>query len=270
MGLSKRIDEARRAYAKGDKSAAAGAHAPERIGGAAGEQHTGVGSQYIGEFVYGGLDGIITTFAVVSGVVGASLDARIILVLGIANLLADGFSMATGSFLSTKSEQELYHRERAREAWEVENFPEGEKQELYEIFHGKGHSEDDARQLAEIISRRPEHWIDTMMVDELGLTVDDRNPWHNALATFAAFLIAGVVPLLVYLVGLAVPIASSTAFFISVVLSGAALFGLGAAKVLVTGQHTLRSGTEMLLVGGLAALVAYGVGVLLRGLGIEG
>ena len=220
--------------------------------------------------MYGGLDGIITTFAVVSGVVGANLDARIILVLGLANLLADGFSMATGSYLSTKSENELYERERAREAWEVEHFPEGEKQELYEIYRGKGYGEDDARQLVEIVSRKPEHWIDTMMVDELGLTSEDRNPWWNGVATFAAFLIAGVVPLLVYLVGLAVPIAPQTAFLVSVALSGLALFGLGAARILVTGQRLLRSGTEMLLVGGLAALVAYVVGALLRGLGVAG
>ncbi len=270
MGLSERIDEARGAYKRGDTRAAARAHTPERITGAAGERHTGAGSQYIGEFVYGGLDGIITTFAVVSGVVGASLDARIILVLGLANLLADGFSMATGSYLSTKSENELYERERAREAWEVEHFPEGEQQELYEIYRGKGYDEDDARQLVEIVSRKPEHWIDTMMVDELGLTSEDRNPWWNGVATFAAFLVAGVVPLLVYLVGLAVPIAPQTAFLVSVALSGLALFGLGAARILVTGQRLLRSGTEMLLIGGLAALVAYVVGALLRGLGVEG
>lgn len=270
MGLSKRIQDARSAWANGDPAAAARAHSPERIAAAAGERHTGAGSQYIGEFVYGGLDGIITTFAVVSGVVGANLDARIILVLGLANLLADGFSMATGSYLSTKSENELYKRERQREAWEVEHFPEGEKQELYEIFIAKGHSEDDAWQLTELVSRRREHWIDTMMVDELGMTADERNPWWNGLATLAAFLIAGVVPLLVYLAGLLVTIPPQTAFLISVALSGLALFGLGAAKVLVTGQRIARSGTEMLLVGGLAAVVAYGVGVLLRGLGVEG
>jgi VIT1/CCC1 family predicted Fe2+/Mn2+ transporter len=270
MSFSKRIDEARNAYRTGDKRAAARAHISERIADEANERHTGAGSQYIGEFVYGGLDGIITTFAVVSGVVGANLSPSIILVLGLANLLADGFSMATGSFLSTRSEREYYARERAREAWEVENFPEGEKEELLEIFRRKGHSEDDAQQLTEIVSRKREHWIDTMMVDELGLTTDDRNPWLNGLATFAAFLIAGIVPLLVYLVGLAVPIPSQTAFLLSVMLSGLALFGLGAAKVLVTGQRTLRSGTEMLLVGGLAAGVAYVVGALLRGLGVEG
>jgi len=270
MGISKRIDQARSAYRKRDKQASARAHSPERIAGSAGEQHTGTGSQYIGEFVYGGLDGIITTFAVVSGVVGANLDAGIILVLGLANLLADGFSMATGSYLSTKSERELYERERAREAWEVENFPEGEKQELYGIYRAKGHSEDDARQLTELVSHKREHWIDTMMVDELGLTVDERNPWLNGLATLAAFLLAGVVPLLVYLLGLVVSIPQQTAFMISVALSGLALFGLGAARVRVTGQRWLRSGTEMLLVGGLAAVVAYAVGALLRGLGVEG
>lgn len=270
MGISKRVDDARAAFRKGDKSAAARAHTHERIANTANERHTGSGSQYIGEFVYGGLDGIITTFAVVSGVVGANLSPSIILVLGLANLLADGVSMATGSYLSTKSEREYYQRERTREAWEIENFPDGERQELLEIFRRKGHTDADAQQLTEIVSRKREHWIDTMMVDELGLTTDDRNPWLNGLATFAAFLVAGAVPLLVYLVGLVVPIPSTTAFVAAIGLSGAALFALGAAKVLVTGQRALRSGSEMFLVGGLAAAVAYVVGVLLRGLGVEG
>lgn len=267
MGISKRIDQARDAFTQRDQAAGAQAHTAERITQAGDEHHGSVGSQYLGEFVYGGLDGIITTFAVVSGVVGANLDARIILVLGLANLLADGFSMATGSYLSTKSQGAYYAGERARERWEMEHFPDGEKQELVEIYRRKGHTEADAHQLAEIVSRQPEHWLDTMMVDELGLTKDDRNPFWNGLATFAAFIIAGVLPLLIYLIGLVVPIASSTAFMVSVLLSGAALFGLGAAKVLVTRQNPLRSGTEMLLVGGLAAAVAFGVGVLLQGLG---
>jgi len=269
MGISKRVDEARAAFRTGDRRATAQAHTPERIAHAAGERHAGAGSQYVGEFVYGGLDGIITTFAVVSGVVGANLDARIILVLGLANLLADGFSMATGAYLSTKSEQEYYRRERAREQWEVEQFPDGEKQELFEIYRRKGHTDGEAQQLVDIVSRRPEHWVDTMMVDELGLTKDERNPFWNGLATFAAFLVAGAVPLLVYLLGLVVPIPSTTAFVVAIALSGAALFALGAAKVLVTGQRALRSGSEMFLVGGLAAAVAYVVGVLLRGLGLS-
>lgn len=267
MSLSKRLDEARGAFKSNNKIAAAHAHTPERIQRAANERHARAGSEYIGEFVYGGLDGIITTFAVVSGVVGANLNPGIILILGAANLFADGVSMATGAYLSTKSEREHYDQERRREAWEVENFPDGEKAELVEIYEQKGYSEADAHQLVEILSRNKQHWIDTMMFDELGLTRDDRNPLFNGLATLAAFVIAGAVPLLVYLAGLFVTIENKTAFIVSLVLSGLALFGLGAAKVLITGGNALRSGLEMFFVGGLAAAVAYAIGALLQNFG---
>ena len=267
MRFSRRIDEARATFNSRDKEASKKAHSKERISRDAEEKHSGTGSQYIGEIVYGGLDGTVTTFAIVSGVAGASLGTGVILILGLANLLADGFSMASGSFLSTKSEGEYYDRERQRELWEVENFPEGEKDELYEIYRQKGHSDEDARRLTEIVSSNKQHWIDAMMVDELGLMRETRNPLTNGLVTFVSFLVAGTVPLLVYLAGLVIPIAPGTAFAICIALTGAALFGLGAAKVLVTAQNPIRSGLEMLFVGGLAASVAYTVGLLLQGIG---
>lgn len=267
MSASDRLEEARTAYVKGDLRAAAAAHAPERIARAAREEHGGVGHQYIGEFVYGGLDGIVTTFAVVSGVAGAQLGASVVLILGLANLLADGFSMAVGSYLSTKSEQEYYARERQREAWEIEHFPQGELAEMIEIYRARGYSEEEARQLMAIQSRDPERWVKVMMVEELGLLEDERNPLLNGLATLVAFIVAGAVPLSIYLLGLLVPIAPAVAFPVSLVLSGAALFGLGAAKVLITRMNPLRSGLEMLAVGGLAALLAYVVGALLKNIG---
>ena len=266
MGISKRIDQARDAYSKGDLQASAQAHDQWHITRAM-EQHGSEGHQYIGEMVYGGLDGIITTFAVVSGVAGAQLGAEIVLILGLANLFADGFSMATGSYLSTKSEQEYYARERQREQWEVEHFPDGERAELYELYSRQGYNEEDASQLVEIKSRDVERWVDAMMIDELGMLKDERKPIKNALATLVSFVIAGSVPLLVYLIGFFVPLAPQAMFPISLALSGLALFGLGAAKVLVTKRSAWKSGLEMLLVGGLAAGVAYAVGALLKGLG---
>jgi VIT1/CCC1 family predicted Fe2+/Mn2+ transporter len=267
MSFSKRLDEARKGYARGDEQLAASAHDPKRIARAAAEKHGGASSQYLGSMVYGGLDGIITTFAVVSGVAGAQLSANIVLILGLANLFADGFSMATGAYLSAKSDQEYYQRERQREAWEVEHFPEGERAELYEMYCSKGYSEEDAQKLVEIKSKDHELWVDTMMLEELQMIPDSSQPLVSAAATLASFVIAGAVPLLVYLLGLAVPIPPNISFPISLALSGLALFGLGAAKVLVTERSPLRSGLEMLLVGGLAAGVAYVVGALLKGLG---
>ena len=268
MSITKRLDEARKAYGTADRRASAVAHDPQRIAQWAAEEHGGAGSQYIGDFVYGGLDGIITTFAVVSGVAGANLGTGVILILGLANLLADGFSMATGAYLSTKSEQAYYRKEREREMWEIEHFPEGERAELLEIYRGKGYTEEEALQLVHIHSRDKERWADAMMVDELGMLHDAGNPLMNGLATLIAFLVAGVVPLLVYLIGLAVPIAPDVSFPISIGLSALALFALGTAKVLVTRQNPFRSGIEMLLVGGLAAAVAYVIGALLQGLGV--
>jgi len=267
MGISKRLDEARKAYRNGDQKAGAHAHDPKVIAQMTAEPHGGAGSQYIGEMVYGGLDGIVTTFAVVSGVAGAELGANIVLILGLANLFADGFSMATGAYLSAKSEKEYYDREQTRERWEVEHYPEGEAAELYELYVNRGYTEEDARHLIEIQTRTVDRWVDTMMIDELNMHRDERNPLVNALATLGSFIVAGAVPLLVYLLGLIMPIAPQTSFFVSLGLSGLALFGLGAAKVFITERNPIKGGLEMLFVGGLAAGVAYLVGALLKGIG---
>jgi vacuolar iron transporter family protein len=270
MSLMKRVDQAREAYRRGDLGGSAAAHAPDRIALAAREEHGAASHAYLGDMVYGGLDGIVTTFAVVSGVAGAQLGSGVVLILGLANLLADGFSMAVGSYLSSKSEQEYYDREYQREAWEVEHFPEGERRELMEIYRARGFTEEEAATLVDLQAKEPKRWVKTMMVEELGMMKDERNPVTSALATFGSFLLAGVLPLVIYLIGLAVPIPAGLSFPISLALSGAALFALGAAKVLVTERNFLKSGLEMLVVGGAAAGVAYAVGVLLKGLGVGG
>jgi VIT1/CCC1 family predicted Fe2+/Mn2+ transporter len=259
-----RLSLARLSFDRGDVSASALAHTPEAIARAATEEHGGAGSQYIGDMVLGGLDGIMTSFAVVSGVAGAKLGLNVVMIMGMANLFADGFSMALGSFLSLRSEREYYEKEKSREAWEVEHFPDGEKRELVEIYRKQGYSDEEARKLMEIRSRDPRRWVDAMMVDELRMLPDERTPLRSGLATYSAFVLAGAIPLLVYLAGLVVPIPPSTAFTVSLAMSGAALFILGSAKVIVTHGNPLRSGLEMLAVGSLAAAVAFIVGVILK------
>jgi VIT1/CCC1 family predicted Fe2+/Mn2+ transporter len=266
MSITRRIDEARKAFQRKDLSASEAAHSPDAIARAS-EEHGAASHKYIGDMVYGGLDGIVTTFAIVSGVAGANLGAGIVLILGLANLLADGLSMAAGAYLSLRSEREYYQREREREAWEVDHFPDGERLELVELYTAKGYSEEDAETLVNIQSKNKETWLDEMMVQELGLLPDDRIPILSGAATLGAFVIAGSVPLLAYLLGLFVSLDPGTSFAITLGLSGLALFGLGAAKVLITKGKWFRSGMEMLVVGGLAAGVAYLVGYLLRGLG---
>lgn len=265
MSLTRRIDEARKAFAARNIEASRQAHSRQAIARAR-EEHGGAGSQYIGDMVYGGLDGIVTTFAVVSGVSGAALGPGVLLTLGLANLLADGVSMGAGAYLSLKSEQEYYDRERERELWEVEHFPEGELEELRDIYRIKGYSTEDAETLVMIHSQEPDRWVDEMMVHELQMMPDERRPIHSALATFGAFLVAGSLPLLVYLLGLVIDIDPGIRFPIAIGLSGLALFSLGAAKVYVTERNWFRSGLEMLLVGGVAAGVAYLVGYLLQGI----
>src|SRR3989344_9206533 len=125
--------------------------------------------KYIKDIVYGANDGMITTFAVVAGVVGASLSSTVILILGFANLIADGFSMSIGDYLSTKSEKEYYKTERDREAWEVKHYPEGEKAEMMEFYIKKGLSKEEAKKIVQTMSKNDKIWIDTMMLEELNL-----------------------------------------------------------------------------------------------------
>jgi len=266
MSLMKRIDEARRAFERGDTAAAVRLHENLQHG----RERTALarlGGVYLGDMVYGGLDGIITTFAVVSGVAGAQLDANIILILGIANLLADGFSMGTGAYLSAKAEQEYYGREARRQMWEIEYVPDGQKAELKQLYLNRGYADADAQTLVDLETANRDHWVRAMMIEELGLLKDDSRPIYSSLATFIAFVVAGSLPLLVYFLGLVSSILPETAFIASMILSGVALFALGAAKVLVTRLNPIRSGLEMLVVGGLAAGVAYVVGALLKNVG---
>lgn len=263
-GISKRIDAARGVLAQEDSRDSAESELNRRQGDA--QQSSWFGT-YLGSMVYGGLDGIITTFAVVSGVAGAQLGAQVILILGIGNLLADGFSMGTGDYLSTKSEREYYDREARRLSREIERAPDQQRAALRALYLQHGYTEPEAEQMVTLQTRSSQRWVNAIMIEELGLTKETTSPIYNAFATFIAFVLAGSLPLLVYLIGLLTPITATTAFTISVVLSAVALFSLGVAKVFVTRLNALRSGVEMLLVGGLAALVAYVIGALLKNIG---
>jgi VIT1/CCC1 family predicted Fe2+/Mn2+ transporter len=258
---SRDIQQAKKAFKAGDAEASRLAH-----DGVAKEGHKSEHGRYIKSMVYGGLDGIITTFAVVAGVTGASLSSGIVLILGFANLIADGLSMAIGDYLSTKAEAEYNRAERRREAWEVEHYPEGEKKELVELYVEKGLSEEDATAIVEILARNKETWIDIMMLEELGIVESDESPVKNGIATFFSFGIFGLVPLLAYVLSYLVPAWAPATFPLACVLTGMTLFTLGALKVRITERGWFRSGMEMLLVGGLAAVAAYVVGRLLSGL----
>ncbi|MCT8975374.1 VIT1/CCC1 transporter family protein [Clostridium sp. CX1] len=264
--VSRNLEEAREAYKEKNIEATIEAHKKTSL--KAQENHNQEQGQYIKSLIYGGLDGIITTFAVVAGVAGAALSPSVVLILGFANLVGDGLSMAIGDYLSTKAETEYKEAERKREAWEVEHYPEGEKQELMELYIEKGIAEEDAKIVTEIFSKNKEAWIDIMMVEELGIIEENESPVKNALVTFFSFGIFGLIPLIAYVFSKFIPSINSEGnmFFLSCILTALTLFILGALKVKITGKNWIRSGLEMLIVGGLAAGAAYLIGALFSGL----
>ena len=133
--MPSRIETARKAYSEKDIESAKKAHQEKAIHE---EEHKESEGQYLGEFVYGAIDGTVTTFAVVSGATGASLSPIVVIILGFANLLADGFSMACGNFLSERSQRDFIEKERKREEWEIKAVPAGEREEIREIFRRHG------------------------------------------------------------------------------------------------------------------------------------
>lgn len=259
--ITRSLEKAKQAYQSGDKEASKKAHSLR-----APEHHQSGQGKYIKSAIYGGLDGTITTFAVVAGVAGADLSAGIVLILGFANLIADGLSMAIGDFLSTKAEKEYSQAERVREAWEVENYPEGEMKEMKEIYMSKGITEKDADSMVQILSKHKKAWVDVMMVEELGIIESEESPLKNSLVTFLSFGIFGFIPLITYIIARLIPGLEPMTFPLACVLTGITLFSLGALKVKVTGKKWFTSGLEMFTVGGLAAIAAYVIGNLLQGL----
>ncbi len=267
--MSKRLNDARKAFAKKENKASKKAHSKASIQHSLHHPDEEVSTgKYIGDAVYGALDGIVTTFAVVSSVVGAELSLNIILIMGFANLLADGFSMAAGSYLSVKSEQDYHQLEYEREKWEMENYPKGEIEEIRQIYKKKGFKGKDLERAVKIITSNEEQWLETMMVEELGIITDDKNPLTTASITFFSFLICGFLPLLSFILIMFFPELKSSGFMISCIVTGITIFTVGSLRSLVLAKSWWRAGLEMLLIGGAAATVAYGIGAFLKGLAL--
>ena len=216
---------------------------------------------YLPDAVLGGIDGGVTTFAIAAGAFGAGLPGTVVVVLGAANLLADGFSMAASNYLSVKSEREEVERERRREESHVARVPDGEREEIRQIFAGKGFSGELLERIVAVITADRRVWVDTMLTEEHGLSLVGRNPLRAALATFAAFLLVGLLPVLPFVIA---PSNSAGAFGASIVVTAAAFAGVGMLKGRVLHRALLWSGFETLLIGSLAAVLAYGVGHVLR------
>ena len=226
----------------------------------------GAGAGYLSDMVYGGVDGAVTTFAVVSGVAGAQLDGAVVVILGLANLVADGFSMAVGAYLAGRTEAQARARIRSMEERHIREVPEGEREEVRQIFAAKGFEGDVLDQIVETLTADEGRWIETMLVEEHGLAPVERSPVRSAAATFGAFLVAGAVPLAPHLAVVAGRLPADAAFHWSIPLTLAAFLGIGALKGRVTGVSWVRAGLETVALGGAAATLAYLVGALLRGL----
>lgn len=216
---------------------------------------------YLRDWIYGGIDGAVTTFAVVAGVVGAELSTSIILIIGAANIIADGFSMAASNFLGTRAEHEELQKIESIERRHIERFPEGEREEVRQIFRDKGFEGETLQRIVESITSDRDVWVRTMLTEEYGLPREVRSEWLAAGSTFSSFMVCGLLPLIPFIIGSASP------FLWATILTGCTFFVIGSIKSVWSTASWLRSGVETLLVGSVAAVLAYLAGVVLKGIG---
>jgi VIT1/CCC1 family predicted Fe2+/Mn2+ transporter len=219
-------------------------------------RHRDVTGGWLRPAVFGVSDGLVSNLSLVAGVSGADAEARVVLLAGLAGLFAGAFSMATGEFVSVRSQQELADAEIALERAELVRVPEAEEAELAAIYRGRGLTPELARQVAHELSRDPEVAWRVHAREELGIDPDDLpSPWTAAVASFVAFALGALVPLLAYLVDL-----GDSSFAVAAVASAVSLFGVGAFVSRFTGRSLWFSGSRQLLLGAVAAVVTFAVG----------
>lgn len=244
-------------------------------------KHKQTSGSFIGDIVYGANDGIVTTFAVVSAVVGATLSPLVIIILGVANLIADGFSMATGNFLSIKSTHDYEKSERKVEEGEIKRWPEEEADEIRVAYRKKGFEGELLEKIVGTITSNKDLWVKEMLLDELGILEDeDHGAFKHASMTFVSFVIAGAIPLIPYIFfttsivsskvySFSIPFFSQSfeitnLFLASILFVIIALFTVGSLRTLIIGGKWIMNGFQMLLLGGGAGLISYVLGFLLR------
>ena len=235
-------------------------HTPEAIRA---RLERGPQPSYLRDWIYGGIDGAVTTFAIVFGVIGANLGTGIILVLGAANIVADGFSMAASNYTGTKAENDEFDRIRAHEEHQIVHDPEGERREIREIYRAKGFDGADLDRAVEIITGDEKLWVNTMLTEEYGLPMQVRSATKAAGGTFVAFLLCGLVPLAPYFFSPAL-IARGPATIWASVLTAATFFAIGSLKARWSLTSWWKSGIETLAIGMGAALLAFAIGFWLR------
>lgn len=220
---------------------------------------------YLRDFIYGAIDGAVTTFAIVAGAAGASLGDSVVLIMGLANLFADGFSMAISNYLGIFAERDERKLARETEELHVRETPEGERNEVREIYRAKGFEGEDLERVVAVITSDEDRWIDTMMKEELGYGTDIESPGKAAFATFSAFVLIGILPLIPFLLNLLSEDFIRHPFLVSGILTGLGFFGVGVVKAQVVSQAWWKGGFQTFALGGSAAGVAYLIGSLLQG-----
>ena len=221
--------------------------------------HETRGSAVIRPIVFGANDGLVSNLALVMGVAGAGASSAVIVVAGIAGLLAGAFSMAVGEYVSVQSQRELLEYQLEFQRLQLRETPDQERQILADIYVGRGFEPDEARRFVDRIFEQPEQAARLLIFEEVGL--DARSigvPLTAGFSSFLAFTLGAAIPLAPYLM-----LGGSAAFFLSIGVSLISLFALGLGISRLTHRSPLRTAVRQLLLGGLAAAVTYGAGTLL-------
>lgn len=226
----------------------------------------GLGGDYLKSIVYGGLDAIVTSFALVASVSGGDLPAGAVLVLGFANLIADGISMGYGDYLSSKAENDYAANQQLIADWEVENDIHSEMMDLVSAYQEQGMEKDDADKIVDILSKYKDIMADMKLTMTQGLLPPDAedSPFKNGCVTFISFLAFGSTPLLTYLILKPFTSSNDVKFLSACIVTILALALLGAAKARISGQNMLSSIAVVVFNGGIAAAAAYGISYLLN------
>jgi VIT1/CCC1 family predicted Fe2+/Mn2+ transporter len=222
------------------------------------------GRDFIREFIYGGMDGGVTTFAVVAGATGAHFDSVVIIILGLANLVADGFSMSIGSYLSVKAQFEKYRKFQQYERWGVENIPESETDEIRSIYYDKGLRGKLLEKVVSVITSDKDVWVEEMMQGEFKMTPEKNSPLNASIITFISFLLIGSIPLIPFILpGFIVPTGMDP-FVLTCTLTAIAFIAIGLTKSYINQTAAILAVSETLILGAAAALIAYFAGSFLE------
>jgi VIT1/CCC1 family predicted Fe2+/Mn2+ transporter len=225
------------------------------------ERHKNAGSGNLRAAVFGVNDGLISNASLILGVAGAGAGADMILLSGIAGLLAGAFSMAAGEYVSMRSQREFHEYQISLEREELDQYPQEEAAELALIYQAKGIGKDESNRMAQALIADPDRALDTLAREELGLNPDELgSPWGAAISSFFAFAVGAFLPVLPYLL-----LTGAHAFYGVLATAGISLFGVGAALSLFTGRGALAGGMRMLLIGAGAGAATWLIG---KGMGV--